>query len=145
MDASPTPPPEAEIGAALKSMSDGASRLMSAHLELFRTELKADAKRLGRDAAMGAAAVPFLAVAFAMLNVSLAFGLGSFIGLGWGFFVVGLVDALVGGGVGLASSRKLKADAPRFDDTAAELRRDRDWLKTMRANADTPALARVRP
>src|SRR6266851_9721582 len=116
---------------ALTRLLDGVQTLFREHLALARTELKDDLSRAGRDLLLSAAGLPLLMVAVALLIAQAL--------PGWlAFALVGLVNLIAGGALTLAFMNKAKQDKIALPRTGEELRRDREWLASLRESAERP-------
>jgi len=123
---------------ALGRLLDGVQTLFREHLALAKTELKDDLRRAGRDLLVSAAGLPPLLVGYVLLMVALALLLALALP-GWlAFAVVGLVNVIAGGTMTLGFMRKAKQDKIALPRTEEELRRDREWLGSVRESALRP-------
>lgn len=78
----------------LKELTDGLGRLVSDHIKLARLELIADAKILGRRAAVLAVIVPLVFIGYGSICIGLAVVLSRWMGLGVALVLVGAVHFL---------------------------------------------------
>jgi uncharacterized membrane protein YqjE len=123
---------------ALTRLLDGVQTLFREHLALAKTELKDDLRRAGRDLLVSAAGLPPLLVGYVLLMVAVALLIAQELP-GWlAFALVGLLNLLAGGAVTLAFMSKAKRDKIALPRTEEELRRDREWLASLRAHAQRP-------
>src|SRR6266852_5666223 len=105
--------PHAEVSPrdALARLLDGVQTLFREHLALAKIELKDDLRRAGRDLLLGAAGLPLLMVALALL-IALALP-------GWiAFALMALLNLLVGGALTKIygeKARREKIALPRTD------------------------------
>jgi len=123
---------------ALTRLLDGVQTLFREHLALARTELKDDLSRAGRDLLLSAAGLPPLLVGYVLLMVAVALLIAQALP-GWlAFALVGLVNLIAGGALTVAFMNKAKQDKIALPRTGAELRRDREWLASLRESAERP-------
>lgn len=125
--------PGDSLAAEMRRLTDALSRLVRDHLELARTELREEARAWTRDAALGAAGIPFLLAALLLLNVALAVALSTAIGTAWGFAAVGLANLAVGIGLAAAAAGRLRARGTPLPRTAEELERNRRFAVALQA------------
>jgi uncharacterized membrane protein YqjE len=117
----------------VRRLADALSRLVREHFDLARAELKADAGRLGRDAAVAAVGLPFLGAGFFLLQLALAALVARALGVPGALAVVGAANLALGGGLALLAVRRFRRDrAGALPRTAGELRRDREALVALR-------------
>src|SRR5947209_5879347 len=147
----PQPDPRGPVLAprdALARLLDGVQTLFREHLALAKTELKDDLRRAGRDVLLSAAGLPPLLVGYVLLMVALALLLAQAIP-GWlAFAVVALLNLVAGGALSVAFMNKARHDKIALPRTEEELRRDKEWLGTLRESAApplSPAPAAPRP
>jgi len=76
------------LGELVATATRDLSTLVRKEIELAKLEVSGEVKKAGLGAGLfgGAGFLGFLATIF--LSIALAFGIGHFIGLGWGFLVV---------------------------------------------------------
>ena len=96
----------------VKETADGLGRLVADHIKLARTELVADAKSYGRDAAVLAAALFVLALGYGLACVAGALALGRLIGGPLAFAAVAALHLLLGAGGAFAAVRALRGTRP---------------------------------
>jgi uncharacterized membrane protein YqjE len=123
---------------ALARLLDGVQTLFREHIALAKTELKDDLRRAGRDVLLSAAGLPPLLVGYVLLMVALALLLAQAIP-GWlAFALVALVNLIAGGALTVAFMNKARQDKIALPRTEEELRRDKEWLATLREGAVRP-------
>ena len=116
----------------VRRLTDAVAKLVRDHLELARAELKEEARRYAADAALAAAALPFLLAALLLFDVALALGLADWLGMGWAFALVALLNLAVGGiCAGVAATRLHRRTGP-LPATTEELQRDKLLLLQIR-------------
>jgi uncharacterized membrane protein YqjE len=124
---------------ALARLLDGVQTLFREHLALAKTELKDDLRRAGRDVLLSAAGLPPLLVGYVLLMVALALLLAQAIP-GWvAFAVVAVVNLIAGGLLTVTFMSKARQDKIALPRTEQELRRDKEWLTSVRDGGARPA------
>jgi uncharacterized membrane protein YqjE len=124
---------------ALGRLLDGVQTLFREHLALAKTELKNDLRRAGRDVLLSAAGLPPLLVGYVLLMVALALLLAQAMP-GWvAFALVALVNLIAGGVLTVTFMTKARQDKIALPRTEEELRRDKEWLASVRDGAGRPA------
>ena len=117
---------------ALSRLLDGVQTLFREHLALAKTELKDDVRRAGRDLLLSAAGLPPLLVGYVLLMVAIALLLGEVLP-GWlAFAIVAVVNLAAGGALTLFFMKKARQEKVGLPRTEEELRRDREWLASLR-------------
>jgi len=136
----PDPPgPAVSPRDALARLLDGVQTLFREHLALAKTELKDDLRRAGRDLLLSAAGLPPLLVGYVLLMVALALLLAQAIP-GWvAFALVALVNLIAGGVLTVTFLSKARQDKIALPRTEEELRRDKEWLASVRDAGGRPA------
>jgi uncharacterized membrane protein YqjE len=123
----------------LARLLDGVQTLFREHLALAKTELKDDLRRAGRDVVLSAAGLPPLLVGYVLLMVALALLLAQAIP-GWvAFALVALVNLIAGGVLTVTFMSKARKDKIALPRTEEELRRDKEWLASVRDGGGRPA------
>lgn len=123
------------LSAEMRRLADNLSRLVRDHLDLAKWELREEAKGMATDAAMGAMALPFLLAALLFLDGALAVGIGSWLGIGWGLLVVGVLNLGIGATLGGLAAARIKARQPALDGTKQELQRNKEMLQIVRSRS----------
>lgn len=107
------------------------------HLLLARAEARQEGKRVAINVGVGTMALPFALTGLIMLSAALAIGLSRWLGAGWGFFIVGLLDLALAGAFGGWAALKLRGEPSQaLPYTREELRKDREvaraWARRRR-------------
>ncbi|HUJ28368.1 MAG TPA: phage holin family protein [Myxococcales bacterium] len=123
------PPPPKD---ALQRLIDGLQTLVREHLALARVEAKEDMRQLGRDALAGAAGLPALAAGYVLFMMAIGFLLSTWIPAWAGFGIIALLNLGAGGAVTFAGLQRLRKDRVQLPATGQELKRNRQWLASMR-------------
>jgi uncharacterized membrane protein YqjE len=124
---SPVPPRD-----ALARLIDGVQTLFREHLALAKAELKDDVRRAGRSVLFSAAGLPPLFVGYVLLMVAIALLL-QLVLVAWAAFgIVALLNLVLGGALTVAFGAKVRAEKLALVRTQQELRRDKEWLSSMR-------------
>ncbi|HWE25190.1 MAG TPA: phage holin family protein [Myxococcales bacterium] len=125
-------PPPAPPRDALGRLLDGVQTLFREHLALARIELKNDIRRTGRSVLLSAAGLPPLLVGYVLLMVAVALLL-ELVLVNWAAFgIVAVANLLGGAALTVAFTAKVRAEKLALVKTAEELRRDREWLSSIR-------------
>src|SRR5690606_19084630 len=96
-------------------------------------------KKVALNASMGVAALPFALTALIMLSVALAVGLSSWLGAGWAFLVVGLLDLAIAGVPGAFAALRLQDEPSRaLSHTKEELAKDRAMARRVYERLKAP-------
>jgi len=82
------PRDDASVGELIGEITDDVSRLMRQELELAKAELKEEATKAGKGAAMygGAGFAGYMTIV--LLSFAAVFGIGSELGLGWAALII---------------------------------------------------------
>jgi len=133
--------------ADLGKLARATGALIRDHAILAREEARQTGKRTAIDVSMGVVALPFALTALIMLSAALAVGLSRWLGVGWAFFVVGLLDLAIAGLLGLYAALRLRQARERtMALTREELERDRQMARNLfRRLAAPPPRAQLRP
>ena len=117
------------LGELVATATKDLSVLVQQEVALAKTELKKEVAAAGKGAGMfgGAGLTGLFALIF--LSVSLAYAISWIgIGLGWGFFIVGLLYLLVAGVLALLGKKQLGKVGPPAK-TIATVKDDMAWAK----------------
>src|SRR5205823_7249816 len=96
-------------------------------------ELKDDVRRTGRSLLLSAAGLPPMLVGYVLLMVAIALLLELLLP-GWvAFGIVAAVNLIVGAALTVAFGAKVRAEKLALARTSEELRRDRQWISSMRS------------
>lgn len=130
------PIPE-NVPSAVASLSQGMSSLVRGHLALARVEMARDLKALGKNAAMEFGGTPMLLVGYLLFWV----GIGYLIALGlptWlSFLICSAANFIAGAVLILLGRARMKKEKPRLPATSFEVKRDREWLTTLKEPPET--------
>jgi uncharacterized membrane protein YqjE len=119
-------------------LGDDVMQLFNSQLALFKVEIKEEAGAYARGVTMIAIGAVIAVVGFALLNVAIAFAVSTLFSqanfsqpasYALGFVVTGAFYVLVGGIVVLLMKNRLAKQDLVPQRTAAELRKDKQWLK----------------
>ena len=131
-----SPSPNGTSGASEKSLGElvatatkDLSVLVSQEVALAKAELKKEVAHAGKGAGMlgGAGFLGLFALIF--LSIALAYAISWFgIGLGWGFFIVGMLYLVVAAVLALLGKKQLSKVGPP-EKTIATVKDDVAWAK----------------
>lgn len=119
-------------------LGDDVMQLFDTKMSLLKVEIKEEATEYARDGIMIGAGGIIAAVGFALLNVSLAFGISTLFadtGLSQtakyaiGFLSAGVLYLIIGSIIMMTMKNRLAKQSLVPDRTVAELRKDKQWLK----------------
>jgi uncharacterized membrane protein YqjE len=131
-------PPPAPPRDALARLIDGVQTLFREHLALAKAELKDEVRRTGRSVLLSAAGLPPLLVGYVLLMIAVALLLRIVL-VDWAAFgIVALLNLAGGAALTAAFTAKVRAEKLALVKTTDELRRDREWLSSLR-NGDERA------
>ena len=120
---------EKSLGELVAAATKDLSLLVSQEVALAKAELKKEAAHAGKGAGMlgGAGFLGLFALIF--LSIAAAYAISWFgIGLGWGFFIVGMVYLLLAAVLGLLGKKQLSKVGPP-EKTIATVKDDVAWAK----------------
>ncbi len=120
---------EKSLGELVATATKDLSVLVSQEVALAKAELKKEVAHAGKGAGMlgGAGFLGLFALIF--LSISLAYAISWFgIGLGWGFFIVGMLYLVVAGVLALLGKKQLSKVGPP-EKTIATVKDDVAWAK----------------
>jgi hypothetical protein len=129
MDSTRNATDDRSLGELVASATRDLSQLVHQEVELAKTELKKEAKAAGAGAGLfgGAGFAGVLALIF--LSIAAAYGISWLgIGLGWGFFIVGMLYLVVAAVLGLSGKKKISQVGPP-EKTLATVKDDIAWAK----------------
>ncbi len=120
---------EKSLGELVATATKDLSVLMQQEVALAKTEIKKEVAAAGKGAGMfgGAGLTGLFALIF--LSISLAYAISWFgIGLGWGFFIVGMLYLIVAGVLALLGKKQISKVGPPAK-TIATVKDDVAWAK----------------
>ena len=120
---------EKSLGELVATATKDLSLLVSQEVALAKAELKKEVAHAGKGAGMlgGAGVTGLFALIF--LSISAAYAISWFgIGLGWGFFIVGMVYLLLAAVLGLLGKKQISKVGPPAK-TIATVKDDVAWAK----------------
>ena len=123
------PGSEKSLGELVATATKDLSLLVSQEVALAKAELKKEVAHAGKGAGMlgGAGFLGLFALIF--LSISLAYAISWFgIGLGWGFFIVGVLYLVVAAVLALLGKKQLSKVGPP-EKTIATVKDDVAWAK----------------
>ena len=136
-DRAPLASPQARD--ALSRLIDGFQTLVREHLALAKIELKEDVTRMGRSLLLSAAGLPALLAGYMLLMVALSLVLALVLPSWAAFGIVALVNIGAGSALTVVFGKKAKETPITLDSTGSELRRDREFLASLKSRGDTRA------
>jgi len=122
-------PEETSIGQLIGDISDDLSKLFRQEVELAKAEVRQEASKAGKAAAMlgGAGFAGYMTVV--LLSFAIVFGLGNVMDLGWAALIVAVVWGITGAVLYANGRKKLRAVDPMPRQTVETLKEDAQWLK----------------
>ena len=120
---------EKSLGELVATATKDLSVLVSQEVALAKAELKKEVAHAGKGAGMlgGAGFLGLFALIF--LSIALAYAISWFgIGLGWGFFIVGMLYLVVAAVLALLGKKQLSKVGPP-EKTIATVKDDVAWAK----------------
>ena len=120
---------EKSLGELVATATKDLSVLVQQEVALAKTEIKKEVAAAGKGAGMlgGAGVTGLFALIF--LSISLAYAISWFgIGLGWGFFIVGMLYLIVAGVLALLGKKQISKVGPP-EKTIATVKDDVAWAK----------------
>ena len=120
---------EKSLGELVASATKDLSLLVQQEVALAKVEIKKEVAAAGKGAGMfgGAGLTGLFALIF--LSISLAYAISWFgIGLGWGFFIVGMLYLVVAGVLALLGKKQISKVGPP-EKTIATVKDDVAWAK----------------
>ncbi len=129
MDSTRNTADERSLGELVASATRDLSQLVHQEVTLAKAELKKEVKAAGAGAGLfgGAGFAGVLALVF--LSIAAAYGISWLgIGLGWGFFVVGMLYLVLAAVLALSGKNKLSQVGPP-ERTIATVKDDIAWAK----------------
>lgn len=130
VESSPTPPRD-----AFQRLLDGLQTLMREHVALARAEIKEDVRGMGREALSSAAGLPALLAGYLLLMFSIGYLLSVWLAQWAAFGVVALVNLAIGGALTARGAKKLARRKLALRGTNEEIRRDKEWIASLKANS----------
>lgn len=132
-----TPPPgavppveeEPSLGRLVGDLAEDLSRLMRQELELAKAEIRQEATKAGKAAGMLGAAGFAGYMTAVLLSLALAFGLATFMGLGWATLVVAVLWAVAGFALFSTGRARLRKVNPKPERTIETLKEDAEWAR----------------
>lgn len=129
MDSTRNAADERSLGELVASATRDLSQLVHQEVELAKAEIKQEVKVAGAGAGLfgGAGFAGVLALVF--LSISAAYGISWLgIGLGWGFFVVGMLYLVLAAVLALSGKKKISQVGPP-ERTIMTVKDDIAWAK----------------
>lgn len=129
MDSTRNAADERSLGELVASATRDLSQLVHQEVELAKAEIKQEVKAAGAGAGLfgGAGFAGVLALVF--LSISAAYGISWLgIGLGWGFFVVGMLYLVLAAVLALSGKKKISQVGPP-ERTIMTVKDDIAWAK----------------
>jgi len=120
---------DASIGELISEITDDMSHLMRQELELAKAELKEEAAKAAKGAAMYGAAGFAGYLTIVLLSFAAVFGIGSAIGLGWGALIIAGVWAVIGVVLFIRARTQMREVDPKPRRTMETLKEDAQWAK----------------
>jgi hypothetical protein len=120
---------ERSLGELVATATKDLSLLVQQEVALAKVEIKKEVAAAGKGAGMfgGAGLTGLFALIF--LSISLAYAISWFgIGLGWGFFIVGMLYLVVAGVLALLGKKQISKVGPP-EKTIATVKDDVAWAK----------------
>lgn len=126
-----TPVGEPSIGELFRELAQESSTLIRQEVALAKSEMRANLRGLGTDAAMMAAGGAALLLAMLVFTAFLIAGLGDMLGDEYwlGALIVGVAYALVGGVLLMRGRSGLRRDDLKPEQTIRSLQEDRRWAQ----------------
>lgn len=124
-----TAPQEPSLGELVSTATRDLSALIRTELQLAKVEIKRDVQAAGKGAGLfgGAGFSGLMALIF--LSIAAAYGISWLgIGLGWGFFIVGLIYLVVAAVLAFTGKKKISQVGPP-EKTIETVKDDIQWAK----------------
>jgi len=125
--------PDQSLGDLVNRMTSDVGQLVSTQIELAKVEIKDEVARAGKGAGMvgGGGLAAFLAVL--LVSFAIAYWLAdAFDDLGWGFFAVGLVWAVVAAALVWKGKQHITSTTPIAEQTIESIKEDVEWARQQR-------------
>lgn len=124
--------PEASLGELFSEMTSEFSTLIRQEVELAKTEVKEEAGKAGKGAAMFVVAGVAALLALTFLSAGLAWLLDNWMGSALAFAIVGLLWAIVAA-VMVTVGRKRLAEIRTLPETKRSIKEDVEWAKAQKS------------
>lgn len=123
------PRDDATVGQLISEITDDISQLMRQELQLAKAEIKEEATKAGKGAAMygGAGFAAYMTIV--LLSFAAVFGIGSAIGLAWGALSIAVLWAVVGAVLYLRGRTQMRNVDAKPRRTVETLKEDAEWAK----------------
>jgi len=123
------PRDDTSIGALIGDITTDLSRLMRQEVELAKAEVKEEASKAGKGAAMYGAAGFAGYLAIVLLSFAAVFGIGRALGLDWAALIIAAVWAVIGAVLFARARKQMRQVDPKPRRTVETLKEDAQWAK----------------
>ena len=123
------PVEEPSLGELFGHLTSDLGDLMRSEMELARVEVREEAAKAGKAAAMLGAGGLIAYLGFALVATAAAWGLAEVIDAGWAFLIVGLVVGAIGAVLVLMGRDRLRDVQPVPEETVETLKEDAQWAR----------------
>lgn len=120
---------DTSIGALIGDITTDLSRLMRQEVELAKAEVKEEATKAGKGAAMYGAAGFAGYLAIVLLSFAAVFGIGRALGLDWAALIIAAVWAVIGAVLFARAREQMREVDPTPRRTVETLKEDAQWAK----------------
>jgi len=123
------PRDDTSIGALIGDITTDLSRLMRQEVELAKAEVKEEAGKAGKGAAMYGAAGFAGYLTIVLLSFAAVFGIGRALGLDWAALIIAAVWAVIGAVLFTRARNQMRQVDPKPRRTVETLKEDAQWAK----------------
>ena len=117
------------LGTLMRELASQTQSLVHLEVQLAKTEITEKAAVLGKNAGLVAGGGLVAYAGLIVLIMALGFLLGSFMPDWLGFFIAGLVVAMIGAGVLMSGVKRLKEVNLGLEKTAETIQEDKEWIR----------------
>ena len=122
-------PDDASLGELFGKLTSDVGELVRSEMELARVEIREEAAKAGRAAAMLGAGGLIAYLGLALVATAAAWGLAEVIDTGWAFLIVGVVVGAIGAVLALKGRDQLREVRPVPEETVETLKEDAQWAR----------------
>lgn len=120
------------LGQLVGEIGEDLSKLFRQEVELAKTEIREEANKAGKAAAMFGGAGFAATMTAVLLSLALVFALANVMDAGWAALIVGALWAIAGGAMYVTGRNRMREVSPKPEQTIETLKEDARWARDLR-------------